>query len=1001
MRAQYRHWGVESRHKANKSQRLAEADASTVHDDDFDTPTALLTKCAIQDGNRLEMQLLFDTEILHQELVEHMLHQLQLILHQLCQENNSLQKLKLKELNTVSEQSKALIWSWNSKLPHKIHDWIPNLFAHQVLTNPEHTAVHAWDGRLTYAELDYKSTMLGRWLLLKKVAGSRIVLPICFDKTLWTTIALLAAAKIGATFIMIDPYQPRGRLASILSKFEHNGMLAQTDTYELAQSLTAKPVHIVNDELLAEPLQSSAAVPQNFCPGSPTDPLYIVFTSGSTGEPKGITISHYNLSSAVGHQARTLGFAGSRSFDSSSYSFDAYVCNTFHTLLTGGCLCVPSEYDRINNLEAVLQEMQVDFVQLTPSTASVLDPAALPLLRTLILTGEKITKSVLDPWLLTKRVRVINAYGPSECTIMCAANTSIACIEDAATIGRGLGATLWIADVNNVERLAPVGAVGELLIEGPIIGQGYLGDEQRTAQSLVRIPGGFLSGIAPCPEGSLFRTGDLAQYNMDGSIRFIGRADTQIKINGQRVEIGEVEHRLSQFLPEECTAIVEAVERASGKKQLVGFIHGANTETQTMRTMVYSLNENLLTVLPAYMVPSAYFPLEHIPKTSSGKTDRRTLRMMALNAPKNLIDAYGTSTDPSNKPLTETEISLRAVWAETLALDEAKLRSGDNFFSCGGDSLAAIRTVAALNRTGKFRASVADIFQHPRLYDLARTIERSAPKTTSLEPSSIIPAFSLLPLPHDSDALRAEAATLCSCNETDIEDIYPCSPVQEEMIVLASRNPEGFVTQKMADLSPDVTLTQIISSVKNLVSTLPILRTRIIESSIYGERLVQVVVKDSVEPSIYASAQSCLQHELQNDMGLGKTLFRISLVDSPDRDSICLILTMHHAVYDGWTLNLISEELSRACTGENHSGTLEYKSFINHLQSIRNDDSASFWSRALKDTTLVHYPPFLEPDYKPISTAVFEKTISGINWKSLQEGMSAKNVYQAQMVITI
>lgn len=493
--------------------------------------------------------------------------------------------------------------------------------------------------------------------------------------------------------------------------------------------------------------------------------------------------------------------------------------------------------------------MQVDFVQLTPSTASVLDPAALPLLRTLILTGETITKSVLDPWLLTKRMRVINAYEPSECTIMCAANTNIACIEDAATIGRGLGAALWIADVNNVERLAPVGAVGELLIEGPIIGQGYLGDERRTAQSLVRIPGGFLSGIAPCPEGSLFRTGDLAQYNMDGSIRFIGPADTHIKINGQRVE------SLSQFLPEECTAIVEAVERASGKKQLVGFIHGSTTETQTMQTMVYNLKENLLTVLPAYMVPSAYFPLERISKTSSGKTDRRTLRMMALNTPENLIDAYGTSTDPANKPLTETEIALRAVWAETLALDEAKIQSGDSFFSCGGGSLAAIRNVAALDRTGKFRVSVADIFQHPRLYDLARTIEMSATETTSLEPSSIIPAFSLLPLPHDSNALRAEATVLCSCNETDIEDIYPCSPVQEEMIVRASRNPEGFVTQKMADFSPDVTLTQIISSVKNLVSTLPILRTRIVEGSIYGERLVQVVVKDNVEPPIYASTQ--------------------------------------------------------------------------------------------------------------------------------------------------
>ncbi|KAM3499743.1 hypothetical protein MY10362_007024, partial [Beauveria mimosiformis] len=399
----------------------AEADASNGDDDDgdddFGTAIPLLAKCILKAENQLEVQLYFDTEILHPELVEHMLHQFQLIVHQLGHDYDHLQKLQLGGLNTVSDHSKALIQSWNLKLPNKVHDWIPNLFSHQVLANPQRTAVHAWDGRLSYAELDYKSTILGKWLLLNKVAGSRLVLPICFDKTFWTTIALLAAAKIGATFIMIDPYQPRGRLASILSKFDYSGMLARADTFELARSLTSKPVHIVNDELLAQGVQSNAELYQELYPGSPEDPLYIVFTSGSTGEPKGIKISHSNLCSAVSHQARTLGFAGSRSFDSSSYSFDAYVCNTFHTLLTGGCLCVPSEYERINNLEAVLRQMKVDLVQLTPSTCSVLDPASLPLLRTLILTGEKMTQSVLDPWLSTKRVRVINAYGPSECTI--------------------------------------------------------------------------------------------------------------------------------------------------------------------------------------------------------------------------------------------------------------------------------------------------------------------------------------------------------------------------------------------------------------------------------------------------------------------------------------------------------------------------------------------------------------------------------------------------------
>jgi non-ribosomal peptide synthetase component F len=143
---------------------------------------------------------------------------------------------------------------------------------------------------------------------------------------------------------------------------------------------------------------------------------------------------------------------------------------------------------------------------------------------------------------------------------MCAANRNINCIKDAESVGFSLGANLWIADVHNIHRLAPVGAVGELLIDGPIIGQGYFGDERKTQESLVDVPGGYLPGIALAPESPIFRTRDLARYNVDGSISFIGRADTQIKINGQRVEIGEVEYHVGQCLPEGVDAIVEAVD---------------------------------------------------------------------------------------------------------------------------------------------------------------------------------------------------------------------------------------------------------------------------------------------------------------------------------------------------------------------------------------------------------------------------------------------------------
>jgi amino acid adenylation domain-containing protein len=904
---------------------------------------------------------------------------------------------------------------------------ITDLFAYQVQRRGRYPAVHAWDGELSYAQLDERSSQLAAWLIKNDIAGPGRIVPLCFDKTVWTTITLLAVAKAGSIFIMLDPRQPFGRLKSIMQQIQSTTILARHDTAKLARSLAESTI-IVDEDLLQHGDKLASVQIPAFCGGiSPSDRLYIVFTSGSTGTPKGVTISHANLCTAVGHQARALGFdTGVRTFDSSSYSFDAYVCNTFHTILTGGCLCVPSDNDRINNLQSVLQSMDVEFVQLTPSTSRLLDPSKLPRLHTLILTGEKINRNVLEPWLETAgRVRVINAYGPSECTIMCAANRNINCIKDAESVGFSLGANLWIADVHNIHRLAPVGAVGELLIDGPIIGQGYFGDERKTQESLVDVPGGYLPGIALAPESPIFRTRDLARYNVDGSISFIGRADTQIKINGQRVEIGEVEYHVGQCLPEGVDAIVEAVDWPSGQKQLLAFIYLRQDKGLQLSQLITKLDEKLSDRLPRFMIPSAYFPLRTVPMTATGKTDRKVLRRMALVAPDQLLNVHAlpgaTGALPAqdaDRPMTSVEITLQWLWAEVLTMNnDAPLLPSDNFFARGGDSLAAMRLVSALRREGCSNINVADIFRHPRLCDMAISMgeatEQASPDANATQ-KPLSPFSMLLGDAPDAKLIeltRNKISKICKCEALEIEDVFPCSSIQEEMVILGARNPEDFVTQTVFPLPPGVDLSRFQRAWENVTRAAPIIRTRIVDTKMalgdvavdYDHVFSQVIFSGQVPWTEYSDLDECLKSERGNGMGLGEPLMRLGIVgkaksQEQQRSRLQAVLTMHHAVYDGWSMDLLGKDIAREYYASEDSkvsddSILPYRNFIQHLHTLDQDLASRFWTRYLKDAHLRPFPTLPVPNYRPNATALQDHVVSGIEWTKAT-GITANTIVQ-------
>ena len=258
--------------------------------------------------------------------------------------------------------------------------------------------------------------------------------------------------------------------------------------------------------------------------------MLITHFSGSTGTPKGVAISHTSICSAFYYQLSDLGFRpGVRVFEFASYSFDVAVHNALATLVSGATLCVPSDIDRVQDPAGAMAAMGVTLANLTPSVGRLIDPSRVPNLQTLIFLGEALGRHDAQRW--WGKTRIVNTYGPAECTPISTIDYAVRNPSDVSeiAIGIGVGAITWVVDPENHDILLPPYSIGELLIEGPLVGWGYLDDHEKTDSAFITSP----SWLREYRQSRLYKTGDLVQYRADGSLRFIGRKDAQVKIHGK------------------------------------------------------------------------------------------------------------------------------------------------------------------------------------------------------------------------------------------------------------------------------------------------------------------------------------------------------------------------------------------------------------------------------------------------------------------------------------
>ena len=589
---------------------------------------------------------------------------------------------------------------------------VVDLVERQVAETPDQLAVECGHEYLSYAALDQRANHLAARLQELGV-GPDVPVAICLPRSIDMTIAVLGVLKAGGAYLPLDPEYPAERLAFMLADARPAVVLAHAKTVTQLARVEVPIVRVdaAGGRLSAERADAPARATQ------PDDLAYIIYTSGSTGRPKGVAMVHRALINLLDWQRKASSFAvGDKTLQLAPLSFDVSFQEMFSTWASGGTLLLTDEETRTDParlLEQVnrtgVSRLFLPFVALQQLAEVAVRRGPIPVsLREIITAGEalRVTRHLVEFFQRIPGCTLQNQYGPSE-THVVTAYTLSGKPEDwpaLPPIGRPLP-NVRVAIVDQAGRPVAPGAEGELTIGGVALARGYLGRSDLTEQRFVPDP------EAGDPQARRYRTGDLVRMRPDGELEFLGRADDQVKLRGYRIELGEIEVALAAH-PEIAQAAVTMREDEPGDKRLAAYL--VTTSGQPARGA--DLRRHLQTVLPEYMVPATFVTLPALPRTPSGKIDRRALPRPTGDRP--VLDvAYEVAQGQGEQVVT-------AIWCRLLGLERVGVN--DNFFDLGGTSLLAVQSVLALREALGKDIPVVKIFQYPTARSLARHIEGAA-----------------------------------------------------------------------------------------------------------------------------------------------------------------------------------------------------------------------------------------------------------------------------------
>ncbi|MAE65561.1 MAG: hypothetical protein CMJ18_14925 [Phycisphaeraceae bacterium] len=759
----------------------------------------------------------------------------------------------------------------------------------QARSTPDAVAVTLDDAHLTYAQLDAQAEQVAA-CLRDHGAGPETAVGICLPRSLEMTAAVLGVLKSEAAYVPLDPSYPPDRLMLMVRDANLTHVLTQSSEPRcVPDALARRFMNVVDaEQLRLHSVREAETVVSTT--GLTLDPAeraaYVIYTSGSTGRPKGVSMSHGALCHLIRWQTRDHDDAALRTVQFASLSFDVSFQEIFSTWSAGGTLHLVGEQVRrdperlLDALERqAIERIFLPFVALEQLAEAAQATSALPsALRYIVTAGEqlRITPAIAALVRRLPGVRLDNQYGPTETH----AATSFVLQgrpDDwpvLPPIGRQMPHTrIYLLDRHR--QPVPIGAPGEVYIGGQGLARGCRNQETLTAERFLEDPFAGASGAR------MYRTGDLARFRSDGNLEFLGRSDDQVKIRGFRVEPGEIESVLGGH-PDLRQAVVTAPNDAAHGHRLIAYVVAKNGAAPSEE----SLRAHLKDALPEYMVPSMFVALDALPLTASGKVDRSSLeaRRPEMTA--------GPSTRAFVAPETEMETEVARAWSQVLGMD--RIGRHDNFFDLGGHSLLATRVAARLRTTTSTALPLADLFQHPTVADLAARLQ----------------------------ALKNLASPAPQVTARDRSRPAPLSCGQQRLWFLNQMDPDnpGYNLPAALRLEGPIDIDALERSLADLADRHESLRTRF---TMETGAPVQVIAAKSVVPfAIIDLAEADDGADLPSEArrrAADEAIRPFDLTESPlwraallriERHHHLLVLVLHHAIADGWSMQVLTDDLT-------------------------------------------------------------------------------------------
>lgn len=956
-------------------------------------------------SDKLMLNLTFDTSILPIEQANIILLQLDAIFTDLVTHPNGNANTAISEvpgLCSILPPAHQELHS-SAKLMHQL---VEQTARHQ----PDALALEFVDDlndnvscrRWTYRELDEMGNKVANLLRYRDVPPKSIV-AICFDKCPEAYFSILGILKAGCAFLALDPSAPSSRQEFILGDSKASCLLVAEGSRSDVGFTSAVPIHEIGSSALSSMIEAFFDTSYEI---SPSDTCYCLYTSGTTGTPKGCLISHDNTVQAMmafkelfsGHwdaQSRWLQFA--------SFHFDVSVLEQYWSWFVGITVVSAPRDLILSDLIKTISKLEITHIDLTPSLARLTHPDEVPSLckGVFITGGEQLRQDVLDNW--GPKEVIYNAYGPTEATI------GVTMFQRVPTNGRSSNIGYLFPNVGGyvfqpgTESPVLRGAVGELCVSGRLVGKGYLNRSQLTEKSFPTLK----------EYGErVYRTGDLVRVLHDGSIDFLGRADDQVKLRGQRLEIGEINHAIKAGVSQ-VADVATLVARHGGHDRdlLISFV--APTTTSPSRDLYILSDEASLAItksaqdacrgrLPGYMVPTYVFSIPFIPLSANNKANLNSLKQLFATVSQEQLRNLTSGTTGEGRELNDRERQISTIVSAITGVEIGSIRPSSTIFELGIDSITVIRVARGLLKASFSSATPSVILKNPQISRMAQVLEQEKASTTA---SRVLQVKQSIRATH-----RKYLGLVCrtlGVPKANVEYIAPCTPLQEGMLTRTrtTGDESAYFNQFLFTLQPSVSKTHLKEAWARVVDSCPILRTSFIQTP---SGSVQVALKGQPLPwteshvmdepiEIYIEVRHQIWVESNQDVL--RSPIELEYIQGPEEH--VLALRLFHAIYDAQSFGLILQRVVDEYKDTPSSYEPSFLDVLPYGPILTHSSSRPFWETQFKSHVFQPMPKLTNEPSNSDTTISREVKANNLETRRIALGVTYQTILQASWLAVL